>query len=195
MNLVAFFTIICSRYALSSSSFAKTFLYVGETCKYTNKENYVAVYRKNNIFISCVFNGFNHIYQRKLKNCIIKDTHHPLNQLRFRYLGSNLQCEFRAAKTAARIILHADFTTPSALMFKELGWLSVTNRLKHNKATLIYKTLNNKTPYYITIFKPISEVHTLNLWSSENGTLYVPRSRTSLFMFCTPSMEFSSSNN
>ena len=67
-------------------------------------------------------------------------------------------------------------------MFKELGWLSVTDRLKHNKATLIYEALNNKTPDYITnILKPMSEVHTLNLRSTENGTLYVPSSRTSLY--------------
>ena len=66
-------------------------------------------------------------------------------------------------------------------MFKELGWLSATDRLKHNKATLIYKALNNKTSDYITnLLKPMSEVHTLNLRSTENGTLYVPRSRTSL---------------
>ena len=82
---------------------------------------------------------------------------------------------------AARIILHADFTTPSALMFKKLGWLSVTDRLKDYKATLVYKALN-KTPDYITILlKPMSEVHTLNLRSAENGTLFVPRSRTSLY--------------
>ena len=38
------------------------FLYVREACKYTDKENYVAMYRKNNICISCVFNGFKYIY-------------------------------------------------------------------------------------------------------------------------------------
>ena len=83
-------------------------------------------------------------------------------------------------KRAARIILHADFTTPHALILKELGWLSVTDRLKHNKVTL--KALNIKTPDHITnLLKPMSEVHTLNLPSSENGTLYVPRSRTSIY--------------
>ena len=61
MNLEAFFTNIFSRCALSSSSFAKTFLYVREACKYTDKVNYVAMYRKNNICISCVFNGFKYI--------------------------------------------------------------------------------------------------------------------------------------
>ena len=67
-------------------------------------------------------------------------------------------------------------------MFIELGWLSVIDRLKHNKAIIIYKALNNKTADYITnLLKPMSEVHTLNLWSSENGTLYVGRSKTSIY--------------
>ena len=96
--------------------------------------------------------------------------------------NGNIECLSKLQKRAARIILHADFTTPSALMFKELGWLSVTDRLKHNKATLVYKALDNKTPDYITnLLKPMSEAHTLNLRSKENGTLYVPRSRTSLY--------------
>ena len=96
--------------------------------------------------------------------------------------NGNIERLSKLQKRAARIILHADFTTPSALMFKELGWLSVTDRLKHNKATLIYKALTNKAPNYIAnLLKPMSEVHTLNLRSTENGTLYVPRSRTSLY--------------
>ena len=85
-------------------------------------------------------------------------------------------------KRAARIILHADFTTPSPLMFKELRWLSVSDRLKYNKATMIYKALNNQTPEYISnLLKPMSEVHALNLRSSENGSLFVPRSHTTLY--------------
>ena len=31
------------------------------------------------------------------------------------------------------------------------------------------------------LLKPVSEVHTLNLRSSENGSLYVPKARTALF--------------
>ena len=59
--ILAFFTKIFSRCAQSSSSFAKTFLYVREACKYTDKENYVDMYRKNNICISCFLNGFKSI--------------------------------------------------------------------------------------------------------------------------------------
>ena len=80
--------------------------------------------------------------------------------------NANIERLSKLQKLAARrIILHADFTTPSAFMFIELGWLSVIDRLKHNKAILIYKALNNKTADYITnLLKPMSEVHTLNLW-------------------------------
>ena len=35
-------------------------------------------------------------------------------------------------KRAARIILHAEFRTPSATMFQELGWLSIPKRLIYN---------------------------------------------------------------
>ena len=53
LNL-AFFTTNFSRCAQSSSFFAKTFLYVREACKYIDKGNYFAMYRKNNISIGCV---------------------------------------------------------------------------------------------------------------------------------------------
>ena len=56
-------------------------------------------------------------------------------------------------KRAARITLRGDFITPSAFMFKEMGWLSVADRLKHNKATLIFKALNNRTRLYIRSFQ------------------------------------------
>ena len=95
--------------------------------------------------------------------------------------NANIERLSKLQKRAARIILHADFTTPSAFMFKELGWLSVADRLTHNKATLIYKALNNQTPEYISdLLKPMSEANTRNLRSTENGSLFVPRSRTSL---------------
>ena len=51
---------------------------------------------------------------------------------------SNIERLTKLQKRAARIILNVDFTYPSAFIFKELDWLTVANRLKHNKATLIY---------------------------------------------------------
>ena len=51
-------------------------------------------------------------------------------------------------KRAARIILHAEFNTPSPFLFQGLGWLSVADRLKFKKVVLIYRVLNNQTPEY-----------------------------------------------
>ena len=96
--------------------------------------------------------------------------------------SANIERLAKLQKRAARTILHAEFNTPSAFMFKELGWLSVADRLKFNKAVLIYRALNNQTPEYISkLLKSMSEVHTLNLRSSENGSLFVPKARTSLY--------------
>ena len=53
-------------------------------------------------------------------------------------------------KRAARIILKADFRTPSVDMFRDLGWQSIENRLMYNKAILTYKALNNQTPEYVS---------------------------------------------
>ena len=46
--------------------------------------------------------------------------------------------------------VHAEFDTPSPQMFQQLGWLSVPNRIKYNKAILTYRALNDMTPEYIS---------------------------------------------
>ena len=67
-------------------------------------------------------------------------------------------------------------------MFGELGWQPINKRLTYNKAVLTYKALNKLTPEYITnLFKPVFKTHSRSLRASVNGTLSVPRSRTSLF--------------
>ena len=96
--------------------------------------------------------------------------------------SSNIERLNKLQKRAARIILRTDFNTPSQEMFEELGWSPVPYRIKYNKAVLTYIALNNLTPPYITnLLKPMSQVHSLNLRSSKNDSLYVPKSRTSLY--------------
>ena len=95
--------------------------------------------------------------------------------------ATNIERISKLQKRAARIILRADYDTPSVDMFSQLGWLSIPDRLKYNKAVLTYRAINNLFPEYIILLKPVSEVHTLNLRSSENGSLYVPKARTALF--------------
>ena len=67
-------------------------------------------------------------------------------------------------KCAARIILKADYNTPSSVMFTQLGSATITNRHDYNEAVLTYKAMNNLTPEYITdLLKPVSETHNGNL--------------------------------
>ena len=65
----------------------------------------------------------------------------------------------KTSKRAARIILNADFSTPSKDMIDLLKWMPTHKRLLYNKATLTYKALNGLTPEYITnMLTPISQV-------------------------------------
>ena len=94
----------------------------------------------------------------------------------------NIERLSKLQKRAARIILKADFDTPSSEMFNELGWSTIENRHNYNKAVLTYKALNDLTPEYISnLLKPTFETHNRKLRSATNGSLSVPRSRTSLF--------------
>ena len=85
-------------------------------------------------------------------------------------------------KRATRIILKADFDTSSDDMFQNLYWPSIEKRLKYSKAVLTYRALNKQTPDYISsLLKPLSETHSLNLRSSENICLHIPRLHTTLY--------------
>ena len=78
--------------------------------------------------------------------------------------SSNLDRLLKLQKRAARIILKVDFRTPSVDMFRDLGWQSIENRVKYNKAILTYKALHDQTPEYVSkLLKPVSQTHGLNL--------------------------------
>ena len=61
MNL-SFFTNIFGRSEQLSSSFGKTFSYVRDACLYKDKVYQADIYRKNNSYTSCVFNGFKYMF-------------------------------------------------------------------------------------------------------------------------------------
>ena len=75
--------------------------------------------------------------------------------------NTNIERVSKLQKRAARIILRADFDTPSSVMFQELNWPSIENRLKYNKAVLTYRALNKLTPDYISnLLKPyLKRIH------------------------------------
>ena len=94
-------------------------------------------------------------------------------------MGNNLKNVERLCKLhkrAARIILSADYRTPSAQMFNELRWPSIQNRHNYNKAVLTYKALNSPTPEYITnLLTQVFQIHTRNLRSATYGFLSVAK--------------------
>ena len=96
----------------------------------------------------------------------------------------NIERLSKLQKRAARIILKADFDTPSSEVFSELGWSTIENRHNYNKAVLTFKALNDLTSEYISnLLKFTFETHNRNLRSATNGSLSVSIStcRTSLF--------------
>ena len=88
----------------------------------------------------------------------------------------------RLQKRAARLILDKDFDTPSSTLFKDLNWMIFPERVKFQKAIIMYKIFNGQAPSYLTeSFTPVSNIHDRNLRSSSNEQLYVPKPKTELF--------------
>ena len=83
-------------------------------------------------------------------------------------------------KRAARVIhvLNADFMTPSENMFKELNWLTFSNRV----CIIMYKTLISLASTYLTeLFTSTSKFHDRGLRSIDNETVRVPYARTKYY--------------
>lgn len=57
-----------------------------------------------------------------------------------------LDCLLRLQKCAARIILNAQYTTPSQVQFKALKWMT---RILLHQAVLIFKGLNGLTTNHL----------------------------------------------
>ena len=74
--------------------------------------------------------------------------------------------------------------TPSEFMFRELNWLPFFKRVNYHKCVLMYKSLNNIAPDYLTErFMKVSETHNRQLRSADNDLLKVPYSRTKYSAF------------
>ena len=69
----------------------------------------------------------------------------------------NIERVFKLQKGAARIILNADFSTPSKDMFDLLKWVLIHKRLLYNKASLTYKALNG-LKYITNMLTPNSKI-------------------------------------
>ena len=88
----------------------------------------------------------------------------------------------RLQNRAARIVLKADFITPSHIMFNELKWLFFPKRVQYHTCIMMYKTLHGSAPEYMSnLFVKPSEVHNRNLRSIDNETLRIPYARTNVY--------------
>ena len=95
---------------------------------------------------------------------------------------TNINWLIKLQKRTARIILNADFMTPSENMFKELNWLTFSNRVTFHICIMVYQTFNNLAPTYLTVlFTPTSNSHDRGLCSIENETLRAPFARTKYY--------------
>ena len=62
----------------------------------------------------------------------------------------NIKRLLKLQKRAARIILQADFMTPSKEMFQELGWLTFTQRVQYHIYVMVFKSLNGQAQEYLS---------------------------------------------
>ena len=64
--------------------------------------------------------------------------------------NEGLECILKLSKKkAARLILDQDPIAPSEPLFKQLGWMSIEQRIKYHKYLLVSKCLKNEAPVYL----------------------------------------------
>jgi hypothetical protein len=63
-------------------------------------------------------------------------------------------------KRTARLILDQDPISPSVPLFKQLGWMSIEQRIKYHKYLLVSKCLKNEAPVY---FKKKSNTYLIEI--------------------------------
>ena len=79
-------------------------------------------------------------------------------------------------KRAARCILDSDFDSPSAELFAELKWMEFPERVKYQKAIIMYKISHNLAPKYLQdLFQQTADIHDRALRSTSDNLLYVPK--------------------
>jgi hypothetical protein len=85
-------------------------------------------------------------------------------------------------KRTARLILDQDPIAPSESLFKQLGWMSIEQRIKHHQYLLVSKCLKNEAPVYLK--NKIQYLSDRNPYSFRNvvsETLQIPNAKTELF--------------
>ena len=95
---------------------------------------------------------------------------------------SNLTRLVKLQKRAARMILKADFMTPSEQLFKELNRLPFPKRVQYHTCLMVYKRITGKAPEYISsVLTYVSEHHKRQTRSTALDFLHSPRSHSAYF--------------
>ena len=93
--------------------------------------------------------------------------------------NANLTRLVKRQKRAARMILKADFMTPSEQLFKELNWLPFPKRVQYHTCLTVYKSITGQAPNYISsLLTCVSDHHERQTRSTTLDLLHMPRSHS-----------------
>ena len=96
--------------------------------------------------------------------------------------AGSINSKVKFQKRAARLILDRDFDAPSADLFAQLNWMTFPERVKFQKAIMMYKSMKNLGPSSIgQLFPHTNEIHRRNLRSTSDDLLYVPKPNSEIF--------------
>ena len=90
--------------------------------------------------------------------------------------NANLTRLVKLQKRAARMILKADFITPSEQLFNELNWLPFPKRVQYHTCLMVYKSITGQAPEDISsMLTYVSEHHERQTRSTVLDLLHIPR--------------------
>ena len=82
-------------------------------------------------------------------------------------------------KRTARLILDQDPIAPSEPLFKQLGWMSIEQRIKYHKYLLVSKCLKNEAPVYLkNRIQYLSDRNPYSLRNVVSEKLQIPKAKT-----------------
>ena len=85
-------------------------------------------------------------------------------------------------KNTARLILDQDPMAPSEPLFKQLGWMSIEQRIKYHTYLLVSKCIKNEAPVYSKHkIQYMSDRNPYSLQDVVSEKLQIPKAKTELF--------------
>ena len=88
------------------------------------------------------------------------------------------------SKKQARLILDADCSERSAHLFRKLGWMPLSDRLKYQRAVQMYKCLNKECPLSLQdMFTLKAKVHNYRTRPTTNENLHFPKCHQKSFLY------------